>query len=178
MVTGRRMGQTKPGGLLRREAPVVVGKWRKLDVLGCLENDLGCQSWDVTAGEWTWALCATAISANCSEKVPVVGKGQTPSVAALERIRRQRPARSWAYTRTKSASFSTSISGAGAARLGSCSLAPALSTRTTIATWSRRTGTWCAARSAASGSTPRTDGGGWTCCTATSSTATTTGSNC
>ncbi len=28
VVVGRRVSQTKPGGLLRREVPVVVGKWR------------------------------------------------------------------------------------------------------------------------------------------------------
>ena len=40
VLVGPRMSQTKPGGLLCREIPVVVGRWRHLDTLGYLEIDL------------------------------------------------------------------------------------------------------------------------------------------
>jgi hypothetical protein len=91
VVVGRRMSQTKPGGLLRREVPVVVGRWRELDTPGYLEIDLVSHSGEVAAGEWTWTLCATDLSAGWTERVPVMGKGQTRIVAALERIERQLP---------------------------------------------------------------------------------------
>ena len=91
VVVGRRMSQTKPGGLLRREVPVVVGKWRELDVPGYLEIDLVSHSGEVAAGEWIWTLCATDLSTGWTERVPVMGKGQTRIVAALERIQRQLP---------------------------------------------------------------------------------------
>ena len=91
VVVGRRMSQTKPGGLLRREVPVVVGKWRELDIPGYLEIDLVSHSGEVAAGEWIWTLCATDLSTGWTERVPVMGKGQTRIVAALERIQRQLP---------------------------------------------------------------------------------------
>ncbi len=91
VVVGRRMSQTKPGGLLRREVPVVVGKWRELDVPGYLEIDLVSHSGEVAASEWIWTLCATDLSTGWTEKVPVMGKGQTRIVAALESIQQQLP---------------------------------------------------------------------------------------
>ena len=91
VVVGRRMSQTKPGGLLRREVPVVVGKWRELDVPGYLEIDLVSHSGEVAAGEWIWTLCATDLSTGWTERVPVMGKGQTRIVAGLERLQRQLP---------------------------------------------------------------------------------------
>jgi hypothetical protein len=90
-VVGQRMAQTKPGGLLRREVPVVVGLWRDLDTPGYLEIDLISHSGEVAAGEWVWTLSATDLPAGWGERVPVIGKGQTGIVAALERIRLQLP---------------------------------------------------------------------------------------
>jgi hypothetical protein len=85
------MSQTKPGGLLRRQVPVVVGQWRELDVPGYLEIDLVSHSGEVAAGEWIWTLCATDLSTGWTERVAVMGKGQTGIVAALEQIRQQLP---------------------------------------------------------------------------------------
>ena len=91
VLVGRRMSQTKPGGLLRREIPVVVGRWRDLDTPGYLEVDLVSHSGEVAAGEWIWTLCATDLSTGWTERMAVMGKGQTRIVAALERIQRQMP---------------------------------------------------------------------------------------
>ena len=49
-LVSRRMSQTKPGGLLRRQVPVVVGQWRELDTPGYLEIDLVSHSGEVAAG--------------------------------------------------------------------------------------------------------------------------------
>lgn len=70
---------------------MVVGRWRELDTPGYLEIDLVSHSGEVAAGEWTWTLCATDLSAGWTERVRVMGKGQTRIVAALERIQRQLP---------------------------------------------------------------------------------------
>ena len=91
VLVGRRMTQTEPGGLLRREVPVVVGKWRELDVPGYLEIDLVSHIGEVAAGEWIWTLGATDLSTGWTERVPVMGKGRTPILAGLERIQRQLP---------------------------------------------------------------------------------------
>ncbi|HVB54351.1 MAG TPA: ISNCY family transposase [Candidatus Acidoferrales bacterium] len=90
-LVSRRMSQTKPGGLLRRQVPVVVGQWRELDTPGYLEIDLVSHSGEVAAGEWIWTLCATDLSTGWTERVAVMGKGQTRIVAALEQIRCQLP---------------------------------------------------------------------------------------
>ena len=68
VLVGRRMSQTMPGGLLRREIPVAVRRWRDLDTPGYLEIDLVSHSGEVAAGEWIWTLCATDL---CT------GRGQT-----------------------------------------------------------------------------------------------------
>lgn len=93
ILVGWRMSQTKPGGLLRREVPVVVGRWRERNTPGYLEIDLVAHnSGEVAAGERIWTLCTTDLSTTSwSERVPVMGKGQTRNVAALERIQRQLP---------------------------------------------------------------------------------------
>ncbi|MHB1526840.1 MAG: hypothetical protein ACYCZN_11280 [Candidatus Dormibacteria bacterium] len=91
VLVGRRMSQTKPGGLLRREIPVVVGRWRDLDTPGYLEIDLVSHSGEVAAGEWIWTLCATDLSTGWTERMAVMGKWQTRIVAALEPIQRQLP---------------------------------------------------------------------------------------
>ncbi len=91
VLVGRRMSQTKPGGLLRREIPVVVGRWRDLDTPGYLEIDLVSHSGEVAGGEWIWPLCATDLCTGWTERMTVMGKGQTGIVAALEHIQRQLP---------------------------------------------------------------------------------------
>ena len=69
VLVGGRMSQTKPGGLLRREIPVVVGGWRHLDTPGHLEIDLVSHSGEVATGEWIWTLCATDLSTGWTERM-------------------------------------------------------------------------------------------------------------
>ena len=45
----------------------------------------------MAAGEWIWTLCATDLSTGWTERMAVMGKGQTRIVAALERIQRELP---------------------------------------------------------------------------------------
>ncbi len=87
----RRLSQTKPGTLLRRQIPVVVGQWRELDQPGYLEIDLVSHSGEVAAGEWIHTLCATDLSTGWTERVPVMGKGEQGIVVAIARIREQLP---------------------------------------------------------------------------------------
>lgn len=61
-LVARRMAQTKPGTLLRRQVPVVVGHWRELDRPGYLEIDLVSHSGEEAVGEWIWTLCAVDLS--------------------------------------------------------------------------------------------------------------------
>ncbi len=90
-VVARTMSQTKPGTLLRRQIPVVVGQRRKLDQPGYLEIDLVSHSGEVAAGEWIHTLCATDLSTGWTERVLVMGKGEHGIVVAIERIREQLP---------------------------------------------------------------------------------------
>jgi hypothetical protein len=90
-LVARKMSQTKPGSLLRKQIPVVVGKWKELDQPGYLEIDLVSHSGEFAVGEWIWTLCATDLSTGWTERVPVMGRGQITVVAALEQIRVQLP---------------------------------------------------------------------------------------
>lgn len=92
-LVARKMSQTKPGSLLRKQIPVVVGKWKELDKPGYLEVDLVSHSGEFAVGEWVWTLCATDLGTGWTERVPVMGRGQAGVVAALERVRGQLPFR-------------------------------------------------------------------------------------
>ncbi len=90
-LVARRMSQTKPGSLLRKQIPVIVGRWKELDQAGYLEVDLVSHSGDLAAGEWIWTLTATDLSTGWTERVPVMGHGQATVLAALSRVREQLP---------------------------------------------------------------------------------------
>ncbi len=90
-LVARRLSQTKPGTLLRRQIPVVVGQWRALDRPGYLEIDLVSHSGELAAGEWVHTLCATDLSTGWTERVPVMGKGEHGILVAIQRIREQLP---------------------------------------------------------------------------------------
>jgi len=90
-LVARRMSQTKPGALLRRQIPVVVGKWKELDEPGYLEIDLVSHSGEVAAGDWIWTLTATDICTGWTERVPTLGRGQATVLAALRQVRAQIP---------------------------------------------------------------------------------------
>ena len=72
-LVARRMSQTKPGTLLRKQIPVVVGKWKELDQPGYVEIDLVSHSGEHATGEWIWTLSATDISSGWKERVGVTG---------------------------------------------------------------------------------------------------------
>ena len=92
-IVGRRMAQTKPGTLLRRQTPAVVGRWRDDDVPGYLEIDLVSPSGEVAAGTFLYTLSMVDLSTGWTERIPITGKGQRGVVAALERVRQQLPFR-------------------------------------------------------------------------------------
>lgn len=83
---GRRMSQTKPGTLLRRQIPVIVGKWKELDEPGYVEIDLVSHSGEVAVGTFLNTLSAVDICTGWSERVPIMGKTQEAVEEALGRI--------------------------------------------------------------------------------------------
>lgn len=90
-LVGRRMSQTKPGSLLRRQIPVVVGQWKALDQPGYLEIDLVSHNGDCNTGLWLNTVCATDLSTGWTERVAVMGHGQAAVLAAIAQMRRQLP---------------------------------------------------------------------------------------
>ena len=90
-LVARKLSQTKPGSLLRRQIPVVVGQWKALDVPGYLEIDLVSHSGEIAAGRWIFTLCATDLSTGWTERVGIMGNSQGAVIAALEQVRGQLP---------------------------------------------------------------------------------------
>jgi hypothetical protein len=66
-LVGRRMSQTKPGGLLRRQIPVLVGRWKERDQPGYLEIDLVSHSGEVAVGTFLYTLSAVDLCTGWSE---------------------------------------------------------------------------------------------------------------
>ena len=98
VLVGRRMSQSKPGGLLRREIPLVVGRWRDMDTPGYLEIELVSHGGEVAAGEWIWTLCATDLSGLVlSERMAVMGKGQPGSWRPWKASSARCPSRCWGF---------------------------------------------------------------------------------
>ena len=89
----RRMSQTKPGTLLRQQIPALVGHWKNEDVPGYLEIDLVSHSGEFAAGTFLYTLSTVDLCTGWTERVPILGKGQTGVIAALDRIRGQLPFR-------------------------------------------------------------------------------------
>lgn len=90
-LVGRRLSQTKPGTLLRREVPVIVGKWKELDQPGYLELDLVSHSGETASGEWINTISAVDLCTGWTERVAVMGKGEAVIMPALDQIREQLP---------------------------------------------------------------------------------------
>jgi transposase InsO family protein len=90
-LVARKMSQTKPGSLLRRQIPVVVGQWKALDRPGYLEIDLVSHSGEHAAGRWIYTLCATDLSTGWTERIGIMGNSQATVIAALEQVRQQLP---------------------------------------------------------------------------------------
>ncbi len=89
--TTRRMSQTKPGTLLRKQIPALVGHWKTEDVPGYLEIDLVSHSGEFASGTFMYTLSTVDLCTGWTERVPILGKGQAGVVAALDRIRQQLP---------------------------------------------------------------------------------------
>lgn len=92
-LVGRRMSQTKPGTLLRRQIPALVGSWKAEDVPGYLEIDLVSHSGEYAAGTFLYTLSVVDLATGWTERIPLLGKGQTGVVAGLDRVREQLPFR-------------------------------------------------------------------------------------
>lgn len=90
-LVGRRMAQTKPGSLLRRQIPALPGSQSAEDVPGHLEIDLVSHSGESAVGTFLYTLSTVDLATGWTERIPVLGKGQTGIVAAVERIRGQLP---------------------------------------------------------------------------------------
>jgi hypothetical protein len=92
-LVGWRMAQTKPGTLLRRQIPALVGSWRAEDVPGDLDIDLVSHSSEYATGTFLCTLSTVDLATGWTERIPLLGKGQTGVVAGLDRIRQQLPFR-------------------------------------------------------------------------------------
>jgi hypothetical protein len=92
-LVGRRMAQPKPGTLLRRQIPALVGPWKAEDVPGYLEIDLVSHSGEYAAGTFLYTLSTVDLATGWTERIALLGKGQTGVVAGLDRIREQLPFR-------------------------------------------------------------------------------------
>jgi hypothetical protein len=83
---GRRMTQTKPGTLLRREIPVIVGHWKEQDEPGYVEIDLVSHSGEIAAGKFLQTLSVVDICTGWSERISFFGKHQETVVEAMVRV--------------------------------------------------------------------------------------------
>jgi hypothetical protein len=92
-LVGRRMAQTKPGSLLRRQIPALPGSQSAEDVPGHLEIDLVSHSGEYAAGTFLYTLSTVDLATGWTERIPLLGKGQAGVVAGLDRIREQLPFR-------------------------------------------------------------------------------------
>lgn len=92
-VRGRRRPYSRPGAVLRREIPVLVGGWKELDRPGYGEIDLVSHAGAFAPGDWAYTVTWTDICTGWTELVPVMGKGQRGVLLALDDIRRRLPFR-------------------------------------------------------------------------------------
>lgn len=82
-----RMSQTRPGTFLRKQIPVVVGDWKKLDTPGYLEIDLVSHSGEHAAGSFLWTLSAVDIATGWSERIAIADRKQETVLEAMDRLR-------------------------------------------------------------------------------------------
>lgn len=83
---GKRMVQTKPGTLLRRQIPVIVGQWKEQDEPGYVEVDLVSHSGEHAVGTFLNTLSVVDVCTGWSERVPIMGKTQEAVEEAMGRI--------------------------------------------------------------------------------------------
>src|SRR3989442_1426118 len=139
----RIYGRTKPGHLLKHHIPVKTDSW-EVTSPGFTEVDLVSHSGNSGAGEFAHTLNVTDIHTTWTESRAVLGRGQATIEGACRRWRR--PCRSVfsEWIRTMVRNSSTGICRLGASGKGSNSPADAPTRKTTMRTWSRRTGRMCA----------------------------------
>ena len=87
----QRLSQTKPGTLLRRQIPVIVGRWKEQDRPGFVEIDLVSHSGEEAVGRFHYTLSVVDLCTGWTERVAIFGKNQEVVVAAMDRVRRQLP---------------------------------------------------------------------------------------
>lgn len=90
-VRGKRRSYGRPGAVLRREIPVVVGEWKKLDRPGYLEVDLVSHAGAFAPGDWANTVTMTDICTGWTELMPVMGKGQGGVLSAIDQGRGRLP---------------------------------------------------------------------------------------
>ncbi|MBI3948627.1 MAG: transposase family protein [Armatimonadetes bacterium] len=87
----RGLSTTKAGALLRSQIPIrTFADWTEQEA-GFLEVDLVAHCGDTTRGEYLSALTMTDVMTGWTVLVPMKGKGQQGTVAALEMARKQFP---------------------------------------------------------------------------------------
>lgn len=91
--TTRRMSQTKPGTLLRKQIPALVGHWEPEDVPGYLEIDLVSHSGEYAAGTFCYTLSVVDLCIGWTERRGIRSKAPGQVIEALEAIRKQLPFR-------------------------------------------------------------------------------------
>ena len=87
---GRIYGRTKPGTLLKHHIPIKTDQW-DVDAPGSVEIDLVSHSGPYASGEFIYSLNLTDIHTGWGETRPIMGKGETGVVDALDDIRRALP---------------------------------------------------------------------------------------
>jgi transposase InsO family protein len=87
----QRLSQTKPGTLLRRQIPVIVGRWKEVDRPGFVEIDLVSHSGEVAVGRFHYTVSVVDLCTGWTERMAIWGKNQEVVVAALDQVRDQLP---------------------------------------------------------------------------------------
>ncbi len=138
------LSTTKPGSLLKASIPIrTFADWNDKRP-GFLEVDLVAHCGESTEGFYLNTLSAVDVATGWVECRGVWGKGQDRVGSAIHHVSQQLPFPLRAWTRTTAVSSSTIVYTATARRRLSPSPALAPTRRTTVPTWSRRTGRWCA----------------------------------
>jgi len=151
---------TKPGSLLKSQIPIRTwADWNDA-APGFVEIDLVGHECGNPRGDFCQTLDVTDIATGWTEPRAVQNKAQRWVFAALMEISSAFPFRSKGSTRTTAASSSTRTCWSTARKTRSRSPGPGPGTRTTVRTWSRRTGLSYARQWATTATTPQPS---WRC---------------
>lgn len=86
----RRKGISKPGSLLYQKIPIRLNDW-DTSVIGNLAIDFVEHCGTSKSGHYAYSLCVTEIGSGWWEAEATMGRGQAPTVDALEKIRERTP---------------------------------------------------------------------------------------